>query len=402
MNLPLFGAVRKRKKIFDLPPKIRNVANYSDSMSASQVTLKQIADACELSLSTVCAALNNGDDRYSKETVRYVRKVADRLGYRVNHQAKILRGARSGLLGIIKSASLHQSTAEMAIHAGDAIRATGYRFFSSDLYVNSSNLAHALDIMRDARVEGILIENQAYRSEYEILISKVIKGNIPIVLIDGYPFDGVPYVGPDYYKGFSELTSHFVQSGYRDIALALSEGDLAAVNENFTTKGASNWRVNEAVRAVRDVTSRHRIKMEVMAMPANADSRELEDIYFSPGGEFIRNLAQFRSCPRAIIFINDLFAMAALRACVDAGLKVPDEVAIAGCDDSAIAHYTVPRLTSIAIPTSEMSRKAVRLLTDIIHKKTTGPPRIFLPTKLAVQESCGGRKAHHLAPHMLT
>lgn len=370
------------------------------NVKSSRVTLKQISDACGLSLSTVSAALNHTDGRYNAETVAYVRGVAERLGYRINHQAKILRGGRSGLIGIIKNISLHQVTSEIAIHAGAAIRGAGYRFFSSDLFVDSGGIARSLDIMQDMRAEGILIENLLYMGQTQNILETIIKNKTPVMLIDGYPYEGVPHIGVDYYKGFSELTQHFIECGYRDIALALSENDFASVKENFNAKGAANRRVNEAVRAVQDVLSQHRMQMALMKMPANAESKELKDIYFSPGGQFIEEVTKSKKCPRAIIFINDLFAMAALRACVDNGVNVPGEIAIAGCDGSAMAQYTIPRLTSLEIPVSAMAREAVRLLVEMIDHKTpvTEVSHRRLAPKLVVQESCGGQKYANLTP----
>lgn len=366
-------------------------------MTPPRVTLKQIAEACGLSLSTVSAALNHSDGRYNAETVRHVREVASRLGYRVNQQAKILRGAPSGLIGIVKNISLHEVVTEFSVHAGEAIYEAGYRFFSSDIsheiLTGSGGLSRSLEIMQDARVEGILIVSCTYNEKWEETISTVVRGKTPVVLIDGYPYDGIPYVGTDYYKGFSQLVRHFVNRGYRSIALAMSREDLASVNEHFTTKGAANWRVNEAVRAISNIARRQGIKMSLMAMPCDVDPSDLESIYFKPAEDFIHEVTRDGDGPRAIIFINDLFAMAALRACHDLGLKVPENVAVASCDGSAIAHYTVPRLTTLEVPAADVARKAVSLLTSLIRRKHPAgkESRILLPPKLRIRESCGGR-----------
>jgi len=366
-------------------------------MGRSHVTLKQISDACGLSLSTVSAALNNADERYNAKTVEYVRDVARQLGYRANQQAQILKGASSGLIGIIKNISLHQITAEFAIYAGKAIQAAGYRLFSSDIFLGSGTegLIRSLDVMMDARVEGILIEDQKFSEGAGKAIADAMRNKVPVVLIEGYPFDGVPYVGADHYKGFCRIASHLVACGYRSIALAVSENDFASLKKDFTVKGASNWRINEAVRAVNHVASKHGIKAELMAMPpSDAEPADLEEIYFASSRRFIQNLAGSATRPRAVVFSNDLFAVAALRACADEGLRVPEDIAITGCDGSAIGRHVIPRLTSIAIPTPDIAKEAVRLLTDLIQNKISidAAPQILLPPTVAIHESCSIRR----------
>ena len=354
-------------------------------MGRKGVTLKQISDACGLSLSTVSAALNNEDSRYNSRTIEHVRDVASQLGYRVNQQAKILRGAKSGLLGIIKSISLHQITSEIALYAGEAIHAAGFRFFSSDVFWHSGGLSRAIDVMLDAKVEGILIENQSSTTAETNAITDLVKNEMPVVIVEGHPLEGVPFVSTDHYEGFSRLATKLVVAGHKNIALAVSENDLSTV-------GHLNWRTSQAVRAVEDTTRRHSARMELAVM-VGAQPSNIEEVYFAPGRRLIQKLVDQKSRSTAIIFVNDLFAVGALRACADLGIRVPEDLAIAACDNSAIAHNTLPRLTSIAVPTAEIGREAVRLLTDIILNKVSfsEPPRILLRPDIAIRESSGSK-----------
>ncbi len=356
-------------------------------MGKKGVTLKQISDACGLSLSTVSAALNNEDGRYSLRTVEHVRNVAAQLGYRVNQQAKILRGAKSGLLGIIKSVSLHQITSEIAVHAGETIHAEGYRFFSSDVFRHSGGLERAIDVMLDAKVEGILIENQCANAIEAVAIANVVKNGTPVVLVEGNPLEDIPHVAADHYAGFSQLAAHLIAIGHEDIVLAISETDVSGT-------APSNWRTGQAIRAVKDTAYRLSVRLELALMPREGNP-DFESIYFSPGRKLIQKLAGQKSRPSAVIFVNDLFAIGALRACADAGISVPDDLAIVAYDNSAVGQNAIPRLTSVDVPAAKIGREAVKLLCDIIRNKASSgePARLLLHPEVAIRESCGSKAA---------
>lgn len=354
-------------------------------MKARGITLKQISDTCGLSLSTVSAALNNSDTRYNAETVNYVRSVAKKLHYRTNLQARILRGARSGILGIIKSISLHQITADFAIHAGLAIGESGYRFFSSDVFAGSDGFSRSIEMMLDARVEGILVENQILDSGETEALKNLLEAGMPVVLIDGNPVESIPHVTTDYYQGFLDLFARLAERGCKNLALAATERDFAA--ESW---GAS-WRTQEARRALEMISTQYAVDHELLAMPQNREATNLKELYFSPSEKLIHDLADRDAKPRAIVFVNDLFAAGALRACADAGIRVPEDLAIAACDGSALGQYTIPRLSSIKVPTAGIARKAVQLLTEQIQHQSarTKTPKILLPPEIRFQESCG-------------
>src|SRR5690606_158881 len=120
----------------------------------------------------------------------------------------------------------------------------------------------------------------------------------------------------------------------------------------------------------------------------------LANTYFKPGASFIGEIVQRKdNRPRAVIFTNDLFALAALQTCHKLGLNVPGDIAIGAFDGSAVGQYTTPSLTSVEIPVPEIAQQSVKLLTKIIQQKSAGKqkaPPILLPPKLLIRESCGG------------
>jgi LacI family transcriptional regulator len=94
----------------------------------------------------------------------------------------------------------------------------------------------------------------------------------------------------------------------------------------------------------------------------------------------------------ALYCISDVLAVGALRAFADAGIKVPDQVSVAGFDGQELSEYCVPRLTTIKQPLVEMSRETLRLLFDIIDKESFHRHIVF-PGELVIGESTKEWKA---------
>jgi LacI family transcriptional regulator len=109
--------------------------------------------------------------------------------------------------------------------------------------------------------------------------------------------------------------------------------------------------------------------------------------------------------PAAIFAANDLMAIGALFAIRDHGLRVPDDIAIAGCNDIHPARYTVPSLTTVRFPMYEMGAAAARTLVQSVRGEPVRPAKAVLPTRLIVRQSCGSletdrpiRRTRELAP----
>jgi LacI family transcriptional regulator len=97
--------------------------------------------------------------------------------------------------------------------------------------------------------------------------------------------------------------------------------------------------------------------------------------------------------PTAIFAANDLCAEGAMRAIRQAGLLIPDDVAIVGYDDTWFATMTQPALTSVRMPIEEMGALAVKMLVDRVEGRPIADPQPVLPVTLTVRASCGAHDA---------
>ena len=95
------------------------------------------------------------------------------------------------------------------------------------------------------------------------------------------------------------------------------------------------------------------------------------------------------SRPDALFIASDRMAVGALRAIREAGLRCPDDIAIVSFDGLIPPSQTVPQLTSVTQPVTEVGARAAELLRSVIHADVTTPQQIVFPTELIVRESCG-------------
>jgi DNA-binding LacI/PurR family transcriptional regulator len=94
--------------------------------------------------------------------------------------------------------------------------------------------------------------------------------------------------------------------------------------------------------------------------------------------------------PTAIFATNDLLAIGVMRAIRDRGLRIPDDLAVVGCDDAEFSAYQDPPLTTVHLPTEEMGARATSILLDLIYQRITPPVQDTFPSRLVVRQSTVG------------
>ena len=115
------------------------------------------------------------------------------------------------------------------------------------------------------------------------------------------------------------------------------------------------------------------------------------------GAEGARRLLALEQPPTAIFAISDLLAIGAMCAVQQAGLQIPQEIAIAGFNDIPMAALVNPPLTTVAAPAYQMGQEAMKMLQSLIAGKRPAHKSIRLPTSLIIRQSCGA----HDFPHSL-
>ena len=307
-------------------------------------TMHDVAAAAGVSQATVSLVLNSASgSRFSEETRRRVQDAVDRLGYRTNAHAKVLRDGVAGMIGFIGD-SVATSPFAGAIIEGAQQRAweDGLLLLTVSTGGDKALEAASLDTMLSYKVAGVV-----YGAMYHRLLDvpEALTGVRSVVLNSQDRSGRLPSVAPDEVKGGYAATCRLLEAGHRRIALlnieSLESGLPAAVGryEGYT-------------KALEEA------------------GLELDPalVRFGKGGEedgykYAMELLTVPEPPTAIFCANDRGAWGAYQAISDLRLSIPGDVSIVGFDNqTTLAPFLRPGLTTFELPFVAMGRRAVELI----------------------------------------
>ncbi len=328
-------------------------------------TIRDVAREAGVSIATVSRVFNDSS-LVSERTSRIVREVAARLNYWPNGVARSLITSRTHALGVLLPDMYGEFFSEVIRGIDLAARRNGFHVLVSSSHADSEALAEALRSM-SGRIDGVMVMAP------DVDAPSAIRGfshHVPVVLINpGQEVEDCDTISVANVDGAREMVGHLIALGHRRIAMV---------------RGPA-----------RNLDGEQRLQGYYLAQREagiEADPRlELRGDFTEPSGwEAGLQLARLEPRPGAVFVANDHMAVGVLAALAEAGLSVPDDIAVAGFDDIAIARYTSPPLTSVHVNASLLGERAVELL---LRAKRSPNPELrqheVLPTRLAIRRSCG-------------
>ncbi len=328
------------------------------------VTIHDVAKKAGVSTTTVSHVINQ--TRFvSEAAARRVQRAMRELHYQPNAIARSLRRKHTRTLGLILPDSSNPFFAEVARGVEDFAFRQGYNvlFGSSDSDLEKENAY--LRVFIEKQVDGLIF---VAAGESTRNIQQFQTEHLPLVVVDR-EFKNVvaDYVVADNRRGGFLATEHLIQLGHRVIACIAGPSTVTPSADRVT--------------GYRDALQAHHLSF-------NSKLVRRGDFQASSGFAAAQFFLRQKPRPSAIFACNDLMALGALGAIYNAGLRVPDDMAIVGFDDIALASYTSPPLTTIQQPKYEMGQLAAQILLErITTKKKIGVQRHLLPTRLVVRES---------------
>lgn len=318
------------------------------------VTIYDVARHAGVSPSTVSRALNK-PGRINRNTEKRIQEAASELGYRLNPMARALHTGRTGTLALMVSDITNPVYFELIRGAERVAAGEGSTLVLAESQ-ESPELERASVERLQPAVDGVVLVGSRLSDEDIRDLSRVK----PLILVNR-TVDGIPAVVPDIEPGVTELLDHLQALGHRSIGY-LSGPTASWINElRWTTL------FDRAVER----------GLSIVELGPSVPTRE--------GGAAI--LPRVRAAAvTAVVAYNDLIAMGLLRACRDAGIRVPEDLSIVGFDDIFGADLTSPALTTVRSPMRELGEGAVRrLLAEIAGQPADNG--LKLTTELIVRES---------------
>jgi DNA-binding LacI/PurR family transcriptional regulator len=326
------------------------------------VTLADIAKATGLAKSTISGALNNKSG-FSEKTRQRVLKAAEELGYIPNEIARGLSSKSTGSIGLIIKDITNPFYNHITKGVQEIASEHGYTvFLCSSGEEHHAEIQHIQAMVRK-RVDGLIIapllEEVTFDHFFELKekdMPFVLLGKVPGLSCDTYEFDD--------YDGGRQVTEHLLSMGHTQICFIRGPKTSKAAKMRYS--------------AFIDTLKEHGIEEDERYVFQNANG--LVD-----GMSIGKQIAELSDRPTAVICFDDVIAIGVVKALMEAGLNVPEDLSIIGFDD--IELNTFP-LTTVSIPTYEAGKALAWTLFDrILKRRVSGFQHITFEQKLIVRSS---------------
>jgi Transcriptional regulators len=340
------------------------------------VRLKDIARDLGVSVITVSKALRDHSD-ISQETKARVLKRCKEMNYRPNLAARALVTGRTNLLGFVVPELLHSFFSEIVRGVSSALQGTGYTLVTTSSDQDPKREKQAVEQLIARRVDVLLVASTQWTVE---MFRRVEEAGIPYILID---------------RTFMGLAAHFVGVNDEEVG-ALATRHLAEVGcQRIAHIGGSEL---SPVMGRMEGYKRTLAKLGLAADPELIfNVGHVEEIGDATGYDATKKLLQLSPQLDGIFCYNDATAYGAIAAVLDAGLRVPEDVAVVGCGNILYNKFLKIPLTSVDQQTISIGQKAGKLALQLMEAgELVAPQRILLEPKLVVRESTKRSAAKNL------
>jgi len=332
------------------------------------VTIKELSAACGLSISTVSKALNDYPD-VSAETRELVRAAAAKLGYRPSAIARGLKIGRTFNLGVLysddsASGFTHNYFAPVLESFKNEAERRGYDITFITHRTDRNNMTYLQHCLY-RNVDGVCIVNCHFDDPE---VAELIAGPLPVVTID-HMFHNRSCVESENRQGMTDLTRYILEKGHTRIAYICGE-------ENAVT----NIRRTSFLRTMQEAG---------LNVP---EEYLIHSRYHHPAAarEATQQLIALENRPTCIIMADDYSALGGMEAIRNAGLRIPQDISVAGYDGVAILQMCRPQLTTVQQDTLRIGQAAARKLVHLIEQPhTTFQEIISIPSRLIPGETVG-------------
>lgn len=327
------------------------------------VTIKDVAKEAGVAISTVSNVINHVDN-VSPETKQRVLDAVKKLKYVPNFNARSLKSNKKNTVGLFLSSiqgDFYQKLVQ-AIHLQCKI--AGYML---NIYVSNENTGEEIyGMILSSGVEGAIIMNESLTDDY---IERIARTRMPMVFIDREQCgEYISSVTVDNYSGAGLGMEYLIKQGHRRIGYihGIENGDDA-----------------NRFQAYLDTLEKYNLPVEEEII---LDGRFEEIIAFN---EICQMVLRGVELPDAFFCANDEMAWGCIKALSTVGISVPEQVSVLGFDNTTLAAYYQPALTTVGNPVVELGEKSAKELLRMIRKEGSSEGRsVCLEPSLIERDSC--------------
>lgn len=333
------------------------------------ITLKQLAEQLNVSVSTVSKALNDSSE-ISEDTIKRVKELAKHYNYQPNRIAQSLQKNSTGTIGVIIPNILNRFFAKVLVGIEKEANNLGYNIITCITNEKLAKEKESLKLLSNGSVDGFII---AVSEETQVLshfdhIKMLQRSDFPIVMFDRIIEDiKCDKVIIDDFNALKQATDNLLAKGKKHIAFISNIDDL---NVGKSRKRAFRETIIKKLKKVDDSL--------ILTIARKENSQE-------------KIKAFFRSNPKidGVVSADNTSGTIALNVAKDLGYKIPEELSIIGFADEAISNLSVPRLSYIRQGAKQIGIKATNLLVERLKNKEDKKEYVteVIPFKINTQES---------------
>jgi DNA-binding LacI/PurR family transcriptional regulator len=328
-----------------------------------RITLRELAQRVGVSTSTASRALNQ-NTAISEEVRKRVLRAAQEANYIPNSLARGLALRRSHLIGLVVPSISNPFFAEIARGAHEAAYERGYVVTLCDTQRSKAREDLFVQTLLRSGVDGVIVTGGVLSPEH---IQGLRQHHLPLVFAGRRSSGtGESGVSVDNIAAGHEATRFLIGKGHREILY------LSGAAESLASK------------------DRERGYEDAMESNGLAPSVVRGDYSMESGFEEASRIAGLKNPPSAVFAANDMLAIGLILGLINLGVKVPNDLAVAGCDDVPMGALIRPALTTVHVPMYDIGVRATQLLLRAMEGDTDGPAEsILLESRLVIRDSAG-------------
>jgi LacI family transcriptional regulator len=328
--------------------------------------MHDVARLAGVSIATVSAVIN-GKSGVSPKLTAQVKEAMTALDYHPDLVARSLKVGRTNVIGMVVPDVTNQFYTEAMRGVEDEARAHGYLLMLCDSNEDPKHEQHLLGMLFSQRVDGVLLAS----SDSTAANDRLTRRRFPIVFIDRVPAGCAERaVTTDNISAAYEATRHLISLGHTRIAIIAGKLPLST--------GA-------------DRVEGYRKAMQEAHLPIREEYFQRGDFSLESGNQCGLQLMQLPDPPTAIFSCNNKMTLGLMRSLAELAVPCPEQVSIVSFDDFEWAANFSPRLTTVAQPTYEIGRQAMRMLLRIIRSAKDNSENkenvMILPAELRLRDS---------------
>jgi LacI family transcriptional regulator len=334
-------------------------------VSDGRATIVDVARQAGVSKSTVSLVLG-GSSLVADSTRERVTEAMSDLGYIYHRGAATLRGAKSGVLGMVINDLSNPFYVELAIGIEQACQGGAFIPFLANSAEDPIRQQEVIRSMREHGAAGLVLAPAIGTSLKDV---KPLVAGLPVVqVMRRLPGLKASLVAPENREGARKATAHLIDHGHKHIAFIGGTNSLSVREERLAG---------------------YRLALEEAGIPPDGSLVIETTTNYSGGGGAAARLSILPERATAALCFNDVVAIGLIRALSQRGVVIGRDFAVIGFDDIEEAKHTLPALTTVAVNARNLGTRAAQLLMRQIASGNFEPEAVLCPTSLIIRSSCG-------------